>query len=154
MINNKRGLSTIIVTVLLIGLTIAAVGIVAVVVNNVLNKQGQTTDFATRCLAIDVSATSATCSTAPASTCIVRLERAGSGTDTIAAVKLLFENATGSRTSTPIDSASGNIAQLGTFTTVALTSGVVNASKVNAIVYLKDATGTIQNCPNPSTFTF
>lgn len=150
--NNKRGLSTIIVTVLLIGLTIVAVGIVWAVVNNTLKKGAENVDVGTKCLGIDVRATSVVCSGTPA-TCIVRLERTGSRDDAISGVKLVFENTTGSRSPTPSDYA-GNIAQLENPTTPAYTPGITAPDKIETTVYFTGTSGNTQYCPQPNIFTF
>lgn len=153
---NRKGLSTIIVTVLLIGLTIVAVGIVWAVVNSTLQRGSQSTDLGVKCLDIQVTATSVTsCAGALPTTCVVRLERTGSRDDVISGVKLVFENASGSRTVTPLDAgAAGQLTQLGNSVTSALSAGISAPSKVETTVYFTDASGNIQYCPQPNIFTF
>lgn len=149
--NNKRGLSAIIVTVLLIGLTIVAVGIVWAVINSTLKKGAENIDVGTKCLGIDVGATSVVCSSA--TSCDVRIERTGSRDDTISGVKIVFENATGSRSPTPLDYGQ-NIAQLENPTASALNPGIAAPNKVETTVYFKDTSGNTQYCSQPNIFTF
>ena len=49
MINNKKGISGIILTIIMIGLVLVAVGIVWYVVNNVLTEQTESIDYASKC---------------------------------------------------------------------------------------------------------
>ncbi len=157
MINNKKGLSTVIVTVLLIGLTIVAVGIVWAVVSNTLNRGNQGTELSVKCLGVQVTAASGKCSglagTSPS--CYFVLERTGTGQDSIAGVKLVLVNANGTKSTTPADVA-GNIDALGSkaYNISAAASLILAPNKLETTVYFTDETGTVQNCQQPSTFTF
>ena len=62
MIYDKRGLSAIIVTLILILLAIVAVGVVWVVVNNVLESGEGRVNLGSACLEVDVEPTAATSS--------------------------------------------------------------------------------------------
>ncbi len=150
--NNKKGLSAIIVTVLLIGLTIVAVGIVWAVINSTLKKGTENVDLGTKCLGIDVRATSVSCGESPA-VCVVRLERTGSRDDAISGVKMVFENSTGSRSATP-----GNygfpIEQLGNAIAEGVVTGITAPNRVETTVYFKDASENTQYCQNSNIFTF
>lgn len=150
--NNKKGLSAIIVTVLLIGLTIVAVGVVWAVVNGVLQRGASNTDLSAKCLDIIVTATSVTCGETPA-VCVVRLERTGSRDDAISGVKMVFENAAGDRSASPA-TYSSPIAQLGNAQATGVVTGINTPTKVEVTVFFTDASGNTQYCPQPSKFSF
>lgn len=150
MLNNKKGLSAIIVTVLLIGLTIIAVGIVWAVINNTLRRGTEGIDFSAKCLDVSVITSSVNCDDPAA--CIVRLERTGQSSDAIAGVKMVFENATGTRSSSPGDY-SGNIEVLGN-AEATVDSKIIAPTKIETTVYFKDASGNEQVCTQSSVFEF
>ena len=111
---NRRGLSAIIVTLILILLSIVAVGVVWVVVNNVIERGEENINLGTTCLEIDVSISTASCvaGTPPeADTCTVTYGRTASGED-IGGVTLVFSNDVASN---PYD-IPGNVAPLVTQT--------------------------------------
>ncbi len=161
MINNKKGLSTVIVTVLLIGLTIVAVGIVWAVVSNTLNRGAETADWSTKCLGVDVSATSLACTDgATNKMCIVTLERTGTEDDALAGAKLVFKGyvtatpATLLSSSSAIEAGTGNIPLLVTKTTASLDSLIAKTGTVNKVEvtpYFKDTSNVEHLC---STTTF
>ena len=145
MIYDKRGLSAIIVTLILILLAIVAVGVVWVVVNNVLESGEGRVNLGSACLEVDVEPTAATSS--DGITYSVTMTRSAGG-DEIAGVKVIISNATGSYVHTEL----GNIAPLATKTipitmTASEQSGIVpNANKVEVTPYFTDASGNEQLC--------
>lgn len=52
MLNNKRGLSEAVMTVIMIALVLVAVGVIWVVVQNVINKNTQQIDYSNKCMGI------------------------------------------------------------------------------------------------------
>ena len=142
MIYDKRGLSAIIVTLILILLAIVAVGVVWVVVNNVLESGEGRVNLGSACLEVDVEPTAATSS--DGITYSVTMTRSAGG-DEIAGVKVIISNATGSYVHTEL----GNIAPLATKTIpITMPAGevVANANKVEVIPYFTDASGNEQLC--------
>src|SRR3989344_5663953 len=91
--NNKRGLSEIVVTLILILLAIVAVGVVWVVVNNVLKGGEGKINLASSCSEINVEPTVVTNSSDAIYS--VTMTRSASG-DEIAGVKVIIRNDTGS----------------------------------------------------------
>lgn len=155
MLNNKHGLSAIIVTLILILLAIVAVGVVWVVVNNILKSETGRVNVGASCLDISVEATQATCVddnplAEPKSICDVTVTRSASG-DEIGGIKLVFTNETGD--SSWLETVPGNIEPLATFTKSAVDTNIANVNKVEVVVYLDDS-GTAQNCPNSNPFEF
>lgn len=150
MIYDKKGLSAIIVTLILILLAIVAVGVVWVVVSNVLESGEGRVNLGSACLEIDVEPTVATnSSNAIYSITMIR----SAGGDEIAGVKVIISNATGSYVHTEV----GNIEPLATKTIqITMPAGevVTNANKVEVTPYFADASGNEQLCSvaNPLEF--
>ena len=141
MIQDKRGLSAIIVTLILILLSIVAVGVVWVVVNNVLERGEENINLGTACLEVDVSVSTASCvpGISPAGdVCTITYGRTASGED-IGGVTLVFSNDIASN---PYD-ISGNVAPLvtQTKTVTSANTNVVGVNKIGIAAYLVDSAG-------------
>ena len=155
--NNKKGLSTIVATLLIILLTLVAVGIIWVVVKNVVQGGSQQVDLSSKCLAANVVATKVT--NTSDNVFDVTLSRQG-GNDQMDGVKLVFTNADGttsSVTDVPLDK--NNFGPLSTYTataTVDITpgTGVPNPNKVSVVVYFKDSSGNAQLCSTATQLSF
>ncbi len=144
---NKKGLSMVITTLIIILLVLVAVGIIWVVVNNVVQSGVGQIDYATKCLEIDVRASAVLNTTE--TDYDVTLVRTASGQD-IAGVKLVFFNSTAA--SSVIDS-SGIIAALATVTRN-IAGEVANAEKIEVTAYFEDASGNAVPCSLTNTFNF
>jgi hypothetical protein len=145
--SDKKGLSTIIVTVILIGLSLAAIVIVWVVVSNLLNTGAADINIRSKCLEVNIAATYANCTTG--GNCTVLLERTGTGSEDIGGVKFVFKNVTDS---SPVVDVSGNVPQLsGRRVTVANPLNATNDVEVTA--YFTDTTGN-HLCTNTNGFGF
>ena len=150
MFKNKRGLSTVVTTLIIILLVLVAIGIIWVVIRGVIESGTQSADFAVKCLAVDIRATAISCS--GINTCNVTLNRKAGG-EAIDGVKLVFYNTTTS-TNTGVIPVVGNIAPLTTSTTSAqTTTGADYPNKVEVTAYFKDSAGTEQLCTQPSSYT-
>ncbi len=86
--NDKRGLSAIITTLLVVVLVLVAIGIVWGVVSGLLRSGAEDIELSAKCLNIDVRATIIDCNTNPA--CLIKLIRTGSNNEEIGGVKLVF----------------------------------------------------------------
>src|SRR3989344_7388507 len=115
MFSNKKGLSAIIVTLILILLSIVAVGIVWVVVNNILKGETGKVGTGTACLETNVEATRVVNSTLTPNDYAVTLTRDAGG-DEIGGVKLIFSSTWSNKTVTYVYPAAGDIAPLATNT--------------------------------------
>ena len=71
MLNNKRGLSEAVMTVIMIVLILVAVGIIWLVVQGVISRSSLTADYSQKCLGIEFKPTNVT-------GCAVTIERASS----------------------------------------------------------------------------
>jgi flagellar basal body-associated protein FliL len=146
---NKKGLSTIVATLLIILLTLVAVGIIWVVIRNVVQGGTDQVNIDAKCIQSNVVATKVV-STTDNLHFNVTLSRQG-GTDEIGGVKLVFTNADESASST--SDVPGNIAALTTVTQPVITD-LANASKVSVVVYFLDNKGEEQLCSNSNPFEF
>lgn len=149
---NKKGLSTIVVTLIIVLLSLVAVGVVWAVVNNLIKSGSEGVGVSSKCLNLAIAAIGVNCSGTPTVSCTTRLERTGTGTDSIAGVKLIFTNETAGLSSALLDSP-GNIETLvGKVYTFA--TGIENADKVVVTPYFLDASGKEQLCTQSSDFEF
>ena len=152
--NNKRGLSTVVTTLIIIALSLVAVGIIWVVVQNVMKGQTENINYQSKCLDLNVRANAVNCTipiTNPASTeyrCSVTLVRQA-GTESFAGVRLLFSDASGK---IGTDNEDGNIED--SLNLGSVDSGLITApTKVDVVVYFEDASKNKQLCQGSTTFT-
>jgi len=145
MYNNKKGLSTIVATLLIILLTLVAVGIVWVVVRGVVQNASGNVDIEAKCLQANIIATNV--DNTSATSFDVTLSRQGGG-DEIGGVKLVFMN--DSETVTYVADISGNIAPLATVTKNVMINEtyttLTNPSSVEVVAYFLDDSGNEQLC--------
>jgi hypothetical protein len=157
--NNKQGLSTIVATLLIIMLTLVAVGIIWVVVRNVVGTGTQQVGIDAMCMQTDVQATK-----------VVKDETSGSfnvtlsrttGEDEIGGVKLVFTNAEGSTNAirTINDTILESLSALDTITvpvnlSLEVWGGLVNITNVDVVVYFLDDSGNEQLCQTSSKHQF
>lgn len=150
MFDNKRGLSTVVTTLIIILLVLVAIGIIWVVIRGVIEGGTEAADYAVKCLAVDVRATALNCS--DINTCTVTLNRKAGG-ENIEGVMLVFYNTTTATNTAPIE-VPGNIAPLATITTAAqTTTGAIYPNRIDVTAYFKDSAGNPQLCSQPSTYT-
>jgi len=146
---NKRGLSAIVTTLLVILLVLVAVGIVWVVVRNIIRSGAEGVEYSAKCLNIEVRGTTIDCGTPSA--CVVTLTRTGTNNDAIEGVKLVFFNETGN--SGVIDESENIEALVGK--TITVDSKLTAPNKIEVTVYFEDTSENEQLCPGePTTFTF
>ena len=147
--SNKRGLSTIVITLILILLALVAVGIVWVVVNNIIKGGTEGIDINAKCLNVNVEATAVKCA---GSNCNVTLMRTGTGNEAIGGVKLIFKNSTAGNSSAVIDEA-GNIEVLAGKSINDIAAGLV-PDKIEVTAYFEDSSGNEQLCGQTTSFEF
>ena len=148
---NKKGLSTVVTTLIIILLVLVSIGIIWVVVRNVIETGTGEFDAATKCLKIDIRATSADCSSA--TNCTVIVERKAGGAE-IGGIKIVFKNTSIPSSGGVLDQP-GDIAILTSETFSGLPTGYSDLSnRVEITAYVKDDTGTEFVCGTTSTFSF
>ncbi len=93
----KRGISGIVMAVIMIALVLIAAGIFWVVIGNLLDKKADDIAAADKCLGIDLKPTNMVCVGTGPYDCTVNLERGGLSTsENIGGVSLTFSNGTSS----------------------------------------------------------
>lgn len=156
MINNKRGLSTVVTTLIIILLVLVAIGIIWIVIRGVIETGGEEIDFRTKCLNVDVRATKVDLVvTGTNATANVTLERKG-GSEEFTGVKLVFQNTT-TKVSGTVNTTVGNIPLLSTKTILNVDTGIASANrpnKVDVIPYFTDSSGSDYICTTPTEFNF
>lgn len=147
--SNKKGLSAVVVTLILVLLAIVAVGVVWAVVNGILQTSSGQIGQGTACLDISVSATNVVAG-ASAGTYDVTLKRTSTGGD-LEGVKMTIFNNTGN---SPVKDVPGNIAPLETKTLTAISfdNSTGLANKIEVTPYLNQG-GTNTSC-STSIFNF
>ena len=157
MVENKRGLSTIVVTLIIVLLSLVAVGVVWVVVRGIINTGTQGVEINSKCLAVTVEASKVNCSNGATNvTCDVTLTRTGTGNDQIAGVKLLFRD-TVRGVNSPLISKSGDVQALVGKTYTGINTGIPIANtpdEVDVTAFFQDSSGNEQLCSQTSSFTF
>jgi hypothetical protein len=166
---NKKGLSTIVATLIIILLVLVATGIIWVVVRNVILKNTGQVDIGTKCILSQVVATRVVAtawgdpsitdwSNAAANTTYsVTLERTA-GDDVIAGVSLVFTDALEQNTYiAKITALPNEFSRLGIQTksvNVPASSLTGNATKVGVVIFYDDEDGTDTLCPSMNSLQF
>ncbi len=163
---SKRGLSTVVTTLIIVLLVLVAIGIIWAVIRGIIESGTGQIDVRSKCIEVDVRATAATY-TAPVADDLltttidetviggytVTLYR-GAGGDDIEGVKLVFYDSTGD--SSDVIPVSGNIVPLTskTWGPSSITGLTGTANKVKVTVYFKNEAGVEQLCGTSSEFSF
>ncbi len=155
--HSKGGLSTIVITLIIIMISLVAVGIVWFVVNNLIKSGTQGVELTAKCLNVLIEPTKVNCSKVTANViCDIELTRTGTGSDEIGGVKMIFKNSTSGVGSSLIN-LNGNIEalvgkkQTGVNTTVLSSVGV---DLLEVTVFFKDASENEQLCSQKGSFEF
>ena len=150
---NKRGLSAIVATLLIILLTLVAVGIIWVVIRNVVQSGANQVEATAKCTSVDISATAAACGSSTGNwTCNVTYYRAAGGDD-IDGIKITLSNGLNSYT----QDVPGNVDQQQTKTSTSIDTGLLSTdpkpTSVQIAAYINDASGNPQLCNPTEEFT-
>jgi hypothetical protein len=156
---NKKGLSDIVVTLIIIVLSLVAVGVVWAVVNNLLKGGSAGVDINAKCLGLNLQITQANCSLSGVSKmCDVQVARSGTTSDSLAGVKLVFRNITSGVSSSSAIDVPGDIPVVAGMrityrnSTLNTTNGGIDTVEITP--YFKDTSGNVQLCSQTSSFTF
>ena len=152
MINNKKGLSMIVSTLIIILLVLVAVGVIWVVVNNLIQSGSDQVELSSKCLDVDIQATKVEC--IAEGTCAVTLERTSTG-DEIKGVMLAFSNADGTANYVYEEEVSieplavHTIGDIGVFAELG-----EDPAMVKVTTYFEDSSGNQQLCSQAREFSF
>lgn len=146
MINNKKGLSTVVTTLIIILLVFIAVGIIWVVIRNVIQGGTENIDWNSKCLEVSVKSSNLNCADAADGTvdCAVKLDREAGGDD-LTGIKVVLTNGLTNH----VGDSPGNLAPLGTITPSINTSflnGTTSITIDNIVPYFTDAQGAERLC--------
>jgi len=149
--NNKRGLSAVIVTLLLVMLSIVLVGVVFVVVQNVVKTGTTQAQQGFTCTSNGVEVTYATCNYVGTS-CNVTVKRT-QGSDTMGGVTLAFSNAAGDAGSniTMVNIIAPTQSRLNNVTVIPAVSNITTIQA--SIDFVDNQSGKISSCPGQTSFT-
>jgi hypothetical protein len=154
---SKRGLSTIVVTLIIILLSLVAVGVVWLAVKGLIKGGTSGIDINTKCLGVNLEITKANCSAGTTNKiCAVTLMRTGTESSALAGVKLVFKNETSGVTSSLIN-VDGDIPPLAGKTIYSIDTGIAKAngiSKVETTAFFKDASENEQLCSQTVSLSF
>jgi len=158
---NKKAMSMIVSTLIIILLVLVAVGVVWVVVNNLLQSGADQVELASKCREVNLQATKVDCSNAhddwgveaePLIQCAVTLER-GTGGEAIDGAKIIFTNETG--TSNDEVEFYLSLGPLEVKTNATLDGiNIPNSTKIKVVPYFKDDSGNEQLCSNSFEYTY
>jgi hypothetical protein len=146
---NKRGLSAIVATLIIILLVLVAVGIIWVVVRNLIQEGAEQVDIGTKCMAVDLRAVSVTPVVGQTGNYSVTLRRTAGG-EVIAGAKISLFNDTGN--SGVLDGFLA-LSELETKTEI-FAAGVTNANSLEYTVYFTDESGNERLCSQTNSFAF
>lgn len=147
MIKNKRGLSEIVITLIMVALVLVATGLVWFIVNGIIQGNQGKINVGAKCFDVNIQDTVLKCSGANNATCDVTVKR-NAGGDSIAGVKLIFTNS--SKTQNFVYDLPGDITPLQTKTQTAIATGITNANSVDVVPYFNDSSGAQQVCQSGS----
>lgn len=153
---NKLGLSDIVITLIIIVLSLVAIGVVWVVVRNLITTGSQSISSTTQCLDTNIEITTANCSNGTTDVaCDVSFTRTGTEQSAIGGIKLVFRNQA-SGISSNLISISGNIQPLVGERVSVNDTNVTNANGINTIEatpFFTDSSGKEQLCSQSTSFT-
>ncbi len=150
---NKRGLSAIVITVILVALVLVAVGVVWAVVNNLIQTGTESSEMEGKCLTLDLRATKVSCTDSNPDVCNVTFERTGSGSHEIGGTKIVFRDSTTDESSSVID-VSGNIQRLVGKTEPNINTTLIDPDEVEVTAYFIDDSGNEYLCSQTIPFEF
>jgi hypothetical protein len=149
---NNKGMSTIVVTIIMIVLVLVATGIVWSVISRIIEDSSSEVSLGNKCIITNVVATKMICDE---EICNVTLNRKAGGED-IGGIKLIFSNSESGNTGTTVEDVSGNIPELGTKIAGDKSHGLINElpDTVEVAVYFLSESGTEQICSQTKEFKF
>jgi len=151
--NNKKAMSEVVTTVIMVVLALVAVAVIWTIINNLISDKGAQIGITQKCLDVKLNVESVSgCS--GGNGCNISVKRAAGG-DTLSGVRVVLKSLTESSRVIDIPT---DIEQLGTVTLNAtkLDGDGFNSSMTNKVeltVYFEDDSGETQNCPSTVTYT-
>ena len=151
---NKRGLSAIVATLIIILLVLVAVGIIWVVVRNLIQEGAEQIDVSTKCMAVDVRAVSVVpVGVSAPENYTVTLRRTAGG-EALGGIKIvLFNDTANSGVLNKFNETATLLGELYTRTEI-VAAGITNANKLEYTAYFIDESGTERLCSQTNSHSF
>ena len=146
---NKRGLSAIVATLLIILLTLIAVGIIWVAIRSFVETGSEDIDISARCFGVDVRPTGVVPVAGEAGNYSVTLDRRAGGGDIDGAVVNIFN----STNSSGIIDFGTTLTELDPKTSKIMTN-IRNGNRIESTVYILDSSGDRNYCSTTEEFNF
>ena len=143
LLKDVKGLSNVIVTLILIVLVLVAVGIIWTAIRSNIESGTEQIEVSSKCLKVDIKATKLECGGVDNSICNVTVKR-NIGGDNLAGIKLSLTNDAGE--TNYIHDIPGDIVPLETKTELSIDTGITDVSSVEIAPYFEDASGQEQLC--------
>ncbi len=159
MAKNKRGLSAVVITLVIILLSIASIALIWYVIGNIVEGGTKEIETSGKCLNTKMEVTRINCSDGPANKmCDVMLMRTGTENNPIGGVKLVFRDKISELSSPSAITVEGNIEPLVGKRASGVDTGVPNANGVNRIeatvFFLDEKTGKELMCSQTNPLDF
>ena len=152
---SKKGLDTVVTTLIIVLLAIVAVGIVWVVVRNVVNQGASQVSINNKCLQVSLSAVGVKPVTgSPGNYTVTLVRNTGQGSDAIDGIKVNFFNATSSSGLVDFPALAEGQTKIVTLDSSSGGTLLVNATRIDFEAYFIDSSGNQQICGNTQSFTF
>ncbi len=146
---DKKGLSAVVATLLILLLVIVAIGIIWAVANSFVTQGAETLDVGSKCLQVNLELVGVT-ETAPGDY-RVTMKRVPPGDGEIGGIKIVMSNGTDY---SEVKDFGVPIAPLQTEVGIIDNTNVTNANKLETTIYYLDASGNEVFCQQTSSFTF
>ncbi|MCK9568098.1 hypothetical protein M0R72_04055 [Candidatus Pacearchaeota archaeon] len=157
LIKNHKGLSTIVVTLIIVLLSMVAIGLVWYVVNNLIQSSTEGVETSAKCLNVNIAVKSAVCVNGTTNqTCNVTLSRTGTEDEELGGVKIIFADSVAEVTSSSLIDVPGNILQL-VGKKISVNSLIANVNTIDLLEvtpYFTDDSGNQQLCSQTTSFEF
>ncbi|MFA5953407.1 MAG: archaellin/type IV pilin N-terminal domain-containing protein [Candidatus Pacearchaeota archaeon] len=151
--NNKKGLSDVVTTLIIILLVLIAVGVIWGVVNNLLNKSKGSIEGSTKCFDLDITATKLNQTSNVTGDYALTLKRSATGDNVEIFAKVVVSNNMNSSGVLDIGS-QGGLTPLGVKTYTLQNTGITDVSKVEVTPYYIDENGQEKLCTITNSFDF
>ena len=148
-LKDVKGLSNVIVTLIMIVLVLVAVGLIWTAVQSNIESGTEQIEVSAKCLKIDIKATKLECGGVNNGVCNVTVTR-NVGGDDLAGIKLILTNTEGE--TNYVNDVPGNILPFETKTEVDITTGLTDVSIVAVAPYFLDPSGLEQLCSSRGSF--
>lgn len=152
MLNNKRGLSTVVTTLIIILLVLVAIGIIWIVVRGVIEQGSQQIDVSSKCPFLDITITEAQARFCNGTACNATIVRSSGGDETGVFYRLVVNNGTATCKYDETNDMAP-LAEDSTNRTYSPACTIYNPTKLTVTPYMMNSENIPQLCPNYKDYT-